>query len=121
MTALPMKDSSNLSRVSIGRFQRDISNAQTVIYQFLLDAVKTWPPEEVLAEFRRLFIHQVNTTSSDTVPALYEIVFANQEQEFHHTLKRACYILINNWEIKRQYTYISDLIDLFSDGLIQKT
>lgn len=121
VTALPMKDSSNLSRVSIGRFQRDISNAQTVIYQFLLDAVKTWPPEEVLAEFRRLFIHQVNTTSSDTVPALYEIVFANQEQEFHNTLKRACYILINNWEIKRQYAYISDLIDLFSDGLIQKT
>jgi hypothetical protein len=121
VTALPMKDSSQLSRVAIGRFHRDVARAQTLIYDFLLEAVRTWPPEDVLVEFRRLFIHQVNTTSSDTVPALYEIVFANQETEFRHTLKRACYILINNWEIKRQYAYITELIDLFSDDLIHKS
>ena len=120
MTALPNKDASNISKVRVGRFQRDVVSAQNLIYQFLLQIVRRWKPEDVLAEFRRLFIHQVNTTSSDTVPALYEIVFANQEQEFRNTLKRACYILINNWEISRQFSYIYDLIDLFSDSTIDK-
>lgn len=120
MTALPMKDASEISRVHIGHFRRDVTSAQNLIYQFLLDAVRNWRPEDVLAEFRRLFIHQLNTTSSDTVPALYEIVFANQEHEFRHTLKRSCYILINNWEIERQYSYIHELIHLFSDDSIHK-
>ncbi len=120
MTVLPNKDASSISKVRIGRFQRDIASAQTLIYQFLLEIVRRWKPEDVLSEFRRLFIHQVNTTSSDTVPALYEIVFANREDEFRNTLKRACYILINNWEINRQFSYVYDLIDLFSDSTIDK-
>ena len=119
MTALPSK-SASISKVRVGRLQRDIVSAQNLIYQFLLRIVRRWKPEDVLVEFQRLFIHQVNTTSSDTVPALYEIVFANQEQEFCNTLKRSCYILINNWEISRQFSYIYELIDLFSDATIDR-
>jgi hypothetical protein len=102
------------------RFQRDIPRAQETIYNYLLEIVKTWSPEEVLEEFRHLFIHHVNTISSHTLPSLYEIVFSNHEQEFRNTLKRSCYILINNWDISRNHKYIQKLIHLFSDPVLQR-
>ena len=102
------------------RGRRDVSQAQETIYNHLLEIVKTWSPEDVLIEFRHLFIHHVDTVSSDTLPALYAIVFANQEQEFRNTLKRACYILINNWDIARSHKSIQQLIQLFSDPVLSR-
>jgi hypothetical protein len=104
----------------LNRSRRDVSQAQNIIYNHLLEIVKTWSPEDVLVEFRHLFIHHVDTVSSDTLPALYEIVFANQEQEFRNTLKRACYILINNWDIARSHKSIQQLIQLFSDPVLNR-
>lgn len=86
----------------------------------MLEIVKNWPPEDVLREFRHLFIHHSDTASSNTLPYLYEIVFANQEQEFRNTLKRSCYILINNWDITRNRDSIQKLIQLFSDPILYK-
>jgi len=108
------------SQAKPGRFQRDIPRAQETIYNYLLEIVKTWSPEEVLEEFRRLFIHHVNTISSHTLPSLYEIVFANQETEFRNTLKRSCYILINNWDLRRNHSYIQQLVRIFEDPIIEK-
>ena len=102
------------------RFQRDIPKAQETIYNYLLEIVKLWSPEEVLAEFKHLFIHHVNTISSHILPSLYEIVFSNQEVEFRNTLKRSCYILINNWDITRSHKSIQELIQLFSDPTLDK-
>lgn len=102
------------------RFQRDIPKAQETIYNYLLEIVKSWSPEEVLAEFKHLFIHHVNTISSQILPALYEIVFSNQEVEFRNTLKRSCYILINNWDISRNHKSIQELIQSFSDPVLDK-
>ncbi|MEO0532866.1 MAG: hypothetical protein AAF215_03250 [Cyanobacteria bacterium P01_A01_bin.123] len=99
---------------------RDIQVAQQTIYDFLLVSVKTLSPSEVLAEFKQLFIHHSETLNSETLPALYIIVFANQEHEFHNTLKRACYILINNWELKREHGAIKSLIEVFSDPVLQR-
>lgn len=109
-------NSSNRRRL-MGRNPRE---AQEAIYAFLLDAVKHYPAEEVLEEFKRLFIQHVDTVSSNTLPALYEIIFANDAREFRNTLKRSCYILINNWETSRQHKAIQDLILLFADPLIQR-
>jgi hypothetical protein len=99
---------------------RDIPRAQETIYNFLLEIVKEWSPEEVLEEFKHLFIHHTNTISSVTLPSLYEIVFANEEQEFRNTVKRSCYILINNWDMTRNHKYIQELIQLFSDSIIYR-
>jgi hypothetical protein len=104
----------------LDRSQRNIPRAQQAIYDHLLSAVQTCPPEDVLSEFKHLFIHHVNTASSELLPALYEIVFANNEQEFRHTLKRSCYILINNWDLNRNHQSIQDLVRLFSDGIIYR-
>jgi hypothetical protein len=36
-------------------------------------------------------------------------------KEFQHTIKRCCYILINNWETTRQYGCIQQFVALFDD------
>ncbi|MBF2076319.1 MAG: hypothetical protein IGS50_21530 [Synechococcales cyanobacterium C42_A2020_086] len=100
--------------------RRNIPKAQEAIYEFLLEIVKTWTPENVLNEFENLFIHHSDRSSSSTLPYLYEIVLSNQEHEFQNTLKRSCYILINNWDISRDYDAIQKLVHLFSDPIIYK-
>lgn len=90
-----------------------IQAAQANIYQFLLEIVREWAPEEVLQEFRRLFIDHLESISSDSVQAIYEIIFANDEEEFCNTVKRSCYILINNWESTRRHKYIQQLVEIF--------
>lgn len=102
------------------RYQRDIPSAQKTVFDYLLEIVRAWPPEDVLNEFKHLFIHHVNTSSSVILPALYEIVFANKEADFRNTLKRSCYILINNWELSRHHDAIHQLIELFEDSTIQR-
>jgi hypothetical protein len=82
----------------------NLAQAQQVVYDFLLDIVKVWPPEDVLEEFRHLFVHHTESVSSQTIPALHLILFANDEVEFRNTLKRCCYILVNNWELARHYS-----------------
>lgn len=102
------------------RRHQDVQQAQQTIYDFLLDIVKDWSTEDVLEEFKGLFLQHHETVSTNTVPALYAILFANNEREFHNTLKRSCYILINNWEVAREYGAIRTLIQLFSDPSIHK-
>ncbi|MBW4661756.1 MAG: hypothetical protein KME15_24055 [Drouetiella hepatica Uher 2000/2452] len=97
-----------------------VQKAQEAIYQLLLEVVRTYSPEDILTEFRGLFIHHTDTTSLGALPYLFEIAFSNQESEFRNTLKRSCYILINNWEIKRNYKSIRELIHLFSDTILYK-
>ncbi|MBM0741038.1 hypothetical protein JOY44_05300 [Phormidium sp. CLA17] len=93
----------------------NIQQSQETIYNFLLEIVKKWPPEEVLLEFKRLFIFHVDSISSGAIQAVYDIVFSNNQEDFRNTLKRACYILINNWDASRNYKPIRELIQLFCD------
>ena len=102
------------------RRHQDVHQAQQTIYDFLLDIVKAWPAADVLEEFKGLFLQNHESTSANAVPALYSILFANNKQEFHNTLKRSCYILINNWEVAREYGAIRSLIQLFADPSIRK-
>lgn len=88
---------------------------QSIIYRFLLAIVKEWPPEAVLREFKNLFIYQVNSANPDALNALYKIVIEKNEAEFRNTLKRCCYILINNWDANRQHKPIQELIQIFTN------
>jgi len=102
------------------RSGQTIQYAQEKIYQFLLEIVKKWPPEEVLLEFKRLFIFHVDSSNSDVMQSLYEIVFSNNEEEFRNTLKRACYILVNNWDASRHYKPIQELLQVFTDPSVNR-
>lgn len=104
----------------LNKHGRSIQQAQDTIYNFLLGIVKKWPPEEVLLEFKRLFVFHVDSISSDAMHSLYEIVFTNNEQEFRNTIKRCCYILVNNWDASRHYKPIQELIQVFCDPCIER-
>lgn len=106
--------------VKTAHFKRNTHHAQELIYQFLLDIVKVCSAEDVLKEFKTLFIHHIGDNSSNILPALYELTFANNEEDFRHTLKRSCYILVNNWETTRQHQAIQDLIELFNDPILHR-
>lgn len=108
----------NQPPIRLTKTGRNIQQSQDTIYRFLLEIVRKWPPEEVLLEFKRLFIYHVDSVSSDVLQAVYDIVFANNEEDFRNTLKRCCYILVNNWDASRNYKPIKELIQLFVDPTI---
>jgi uncharacterized protein YjbI with pentapeptide repeats len=92
---------------------QNIQPAQEKIYSFFLGIVHQWEPEAVLQEFEHLFITISNTVDSEVLHSLYEIIYFNNEEEFRNTLKRICYIIINNWWAARQYNAIQKLIHIF--------
>jgi hypothetical protein len=97
-----------------------IEEAQEIIYCFLLDIVKQKQPQAVLQEFRHLFIQDIDSAISNPVRAIYEIVFTNKQEEFHYTIKRSCYIVVNNWVAKRDSTCIQKLIEIFKAPIIRR-
>jgi len=107
---------SNLTSRQTSNFEE----AQETIYAYLLDIIKQWSPENVLKEFRHLFIQDDDPINSNVIRAIYEIVFANDRQEFHYTLKRSCYILVNNWVSKRKYKYIQKLLEILNDPIAKR-
>ncbi len=105
-------------RRSVNQVQQiQVQQAQRIIYESLLEAVKAWPPEAVLDEFKRLFLCYFDDVTSTAIDEVYTLVFANDQVEFCHTLKRCCYILINNWHATRQVDAIKDLIAAFDQDV----
>ncbi|MGD2179747.1 pentapeptide repeat-containing protein [Lusitaniella coriacea] len=54
--------------------------------------------------------------SDNVVRDLYTILFSKEEESFRNTLKRTCYILINNWSSSRKYECIQQLIETISEA-----
>ncbi len=95
--------------------------AQEMIYQFLLSLVRQQPPAKVILEFKRLFLeYEISGCNKEALKALSEILITNNEKDFRHTLKRSCYILVNNWDTSRNHTSIKELVELFSDFKITR-
>lgn len=98
--------------------KRSIQQAQESIYRFLEYLMQNSPPEAVLQEVNRLFIQHINSANVDALKAIYEIGYANAEQEFRQTINRSCYLLINNWRINRKNKkYINRLIEMFANPI----
>lgn len=91
------------------------SKPQDTICNFFLDKLNKETPDWVLEKFERLFILQTGRVPIEIGQALYIIVDQNQEDTFRNTLKRSCYILINNWNAARNHQPIQKLIQLFSE------
>ncbi|HBB35994.1 MAG TPA: hypothetical protein DDZ80_21565 [Cyanobacteria bacterium UBA8803] len=95
--------------------QQRLQQAQETIYKFLIGLVERSSPETVLLEFKQLFLSGESTLSFDVNKAVYEILFNKDEEEFRNTLKRSCYILINNWSSSRNYKFIQQLIQIVGE------
>lgn len=100
--------------------QPTVQEAQENIFRILLNLVKQGSPETALQEFKHIFIQHVDAGSSDSIAAMYEIIFANDEELFHYTIKRACYILINNWSAGKNQQYTQKLIELFAESVLSR-
>jgi len=98
-----------------------IAESQEIIYGFFIEIVKNQPPEKVLAEFKQLFLEEgAIAKETEVQKALYNIILANIESEFINTIKRCCYILVNNWEESRQHENIQGLVEFFTEPAISK-
>ncbi|MGB0560230.1 MAG: hypothetical protein ACPGVO_00290 [Spirulinaceae cyanobacterium] len=83
-----------------------------MLFEFLLDIVRRLPPEDALAEFKGLFLdYRAYMGNEGAFAELAEILAQKQYAPFANTLKRACYILINNWGTNRQLDCIAALVE----------
>ncbi|MFN6484047.1 MULTISPECIES: hypothetical protein [unclassified Nostoc] len=93
--------------------QLNVKIAQEEVYSFFVEIVRKLPPEDVLREFKSLFIDGLDSEDSDYIPGIYSVFLNDNEQELYNTLKRCCYIIVNNWKSNRKDQYIQDLVNLF--------
>ena len=96
--------------------QANLQQSQDLIYKSLKSLVNSQPPETVLLEFKNLFISGDSSINPEGLQALYRIILNNDEEEFKNTLKRSCYILINNWAAQRKFGSIQELIQILAEA-----
>ncbi len=105
-------------------YSQGIEQAQQRIYEFFLELVRRKHPDEVLSDFYKIFIgfsEKVDDPHSlETLQALEQILTAYNEKEFFYTLRRCCYIIINNWTVSGNRNYVQSLIDLFSHPIVNE-
>jgi hypothetical protein len=107
MTTHSLQSNQVLSdNVKCNNQQSNLQIAQERLYDLLIDIVQTSPPAEVLYQFQQLLLNFIDEIKAEN----HENALVDHEQEFKHTIKRCCYIIINNWESKRNYQYIQELL-----------
>ncbi len=93
-------------------YSQGIEQAQQRIYEFFLEIVRRKSPEKVLEDFKHLFINFSDSHNLEITQALDQILTSYDEKEFFYTLRRCCYILINNWTVTNNRIHIQSLIDI---------
>lgn len=101
-------------------YSQGIEQAQQRVYEFFLEVVRHKSPEEALVSFEDLFVNLSNTANPEICRALDQIITAYNAKEFFYTLRRCCYILINNWTVTNNRDCIQSLINIFSRPSIYK-
>lgn len=94
--------------------QIDVHLVQEKIYSFFVKIVNKYDPEDVLIEFKSVFLDCFVLKKLDLTLGIYD-VFIDNEHHFRNTLKRCCYILVNNWESNRKHKYTQALIELIDN------
>lgn len=91
------------------------------IFEFFLRLVLHYPPEAARQEFRILFFeYRTNAMNAEAFADLRQLVVERNQGEFTNTLKRCCYILVNNWESNRQSEAVVDFLQDFEQQRDQK-
>ncbi|MCL6753326.1 hypothetical protein KBT16_21085 [Nostoc sp. CCCryo 231-06] len=96
------------------RRRLNVQIAQEEVYTFFIKIVNTMSPDDVLREFKAVFIDGLDLQYSHSIPRVYKIFLNDKEQDFYNTIKRCVYILINTWKTSRKDKYIQNLVNLFA-------
>ncbi|HAC64953.1 MAG TPA: hypothetical protein DCF68_15835 [Cyanothece sp. UBA12306] len=93
------------------------SSSQQVLYDYLVLHAKSDSPEQLIEDFRRLFVEGRSFRDSNVYIALESVVKSkNIEYDFNYFFNRCCHILINRWQMEPQLqTYIPKLVELFEN------
>lgn len=94
--------------------QIDVHLVQEKVYSFFVEIVNKYDPEDVLIEFKSVFLDCLVLKKLDLTLGIYD-VFIDNEHHFRNTLKRCCYILVNNWQSNRKHKYTQALIELIDN------
>lgn len=86
---------------SLNDRQIETKDEEQVLYDYWLDRVRTDSPEELIEDFRRLFIEGRGYQEAPIYLALERLVKAKDaEIRFYHFFNRCCHILINRWQMQ---------------------
>jgi hypothetical protein len=114
-------DHQNSDDSKVNRLGIDINKNQEIIYHFFVDIVTYYPAEDVLIEFKKLFFEEHSLIDvASQFKALSNLILSNNEKEFFNTLKRCCFIIINNWATQRKTNFIKTLIESFQELKINR-
>lgn len=91
------------------------SAAHDVICDYMLTTIKTCSADETLQRFKQVFFEGSSIEDERVKKALSCFIFFREKQEFTHTLKRCCYILINNLHATRNTKSVIEMIDFFEE------
>jgi hypothetical protein len=80
--------------------QRQAKDEEQVLYDYWLDRVRTDSPEELIEDFRRLFIEGRAYQDAQIYVALERLIKAKDaEIRFYNFFNRCCHILVNRWQM----------------------
>jgi hypothetical protein len=84
--------------------QRQTRDEEQVLYDYWLDRVRMGSPEELIEDFRRLFIEGRSYQEAHIYLALERLVKAKDaEIRFYNFFNRCCHILVNRWQMQPAY------------------
>jgi hypothetical protein len=106
-----------MSIVNLNGNSRPFKDEEQVLYDYWLDRVRDDSPEEVLDDFRRLFIEGRGYQDAHIYTTLERLVRAKDaEIRFYHFFNRCCHILINQWQLQPTYQpAIPELVSLLEN------
>lgn len=93
------------------------SQEEQLVYDYLIQQVRTDTPGQLVEDFRRLFVEARGFRHPQVYVALEKIVKRkNVEDQFNYFFNRCCHILVNHWQMDVQsQTVIPELIGLFEN------
>ncbi|MGK7930327.1 MAG: hypothetical protein AB4041_02680 [Microcystaceae cyanobacterium] len=93
------------------------SQEEQLVYDYLVEQVRTDTPGQLVEDFRRLFVEARGFRHPQVYVALEKIVKRkNVEDQFNDFFNRCCHILVNHWQMDVQsQTVIPELIGLFEN------
>lgn len=106
-----------MTMASLNTGQRQTRDEEQVLYDYWLDRVRTDSPEELIEDFRRLFIEGRGYQDAHIYLALERLVKAKDaEIRFYNFFNRCCHILVNRWQMQPTYQpAIPELVSLLEN------
>lgn len=106
-----------MTMASLNTGQRQARDEEQVLYDYWVDRVRTDSPEELIEDFRCLFIEGRGYQEAPIYLSLERLVKAKDaEIRFYNFFNRCCHILVNRWQMQPTHQpAIPELVSLLEN------